>query len=113
MKEIAGTSPAMTTIHRSRVRLATSPVREVPVKVARLAVERPGLERPVVDAGDRRHFGKIARRENLVGGLEIRIGEGFLDHHGAGLLQQPGHALTRDAVEERAIRCRSEAAAVL
>ena len=38
----------------------------VPVEVARLAVERPRLERAVVDAGDRHHLGVVAGGEDLV-----------------------------------------------
>src|SRR5258706_14786177 len=79
---------------------ARSAMRVGPIELARLAVERPRLQRALIDAGHRRELGIVAGREDLVGALEIRIAEGLLDDRHAGVAQERDHALAGDAVGE-------------
>src|SRR5665647_2675905 len=50
-----------------------SAMRECPIQLARLAIERAGLQRALVDAVDRHHLGIITGRENLVRGFQVAV----------------------------------------
>src|SRR5882724_11340307 len=96
-----------------RMKPPTSAVGEVPVQLAGAVVERPRLQRAVVDPDDRRDLGEIAAGEDLVRALKIWIFQRLLDDGNAIGAQQIDHPLPGDAVEESPVRRRRKDYAVL
>ena len=86
---------------------------ELEVERARLLIDMPGLIVALLDPGDRQHLAVVAGREHLVGVQDVRLGQRRLLDLGAGLAQQPDHALAGDAVEEGAVAGRRHGDAVL
>src|SRR5262245_66641774 len=85
-------------------RVLRSRMRIVPIDLARLAIERPWLQRASVDTNDRHHLGIIARRKNFVGVLDVTIAQRGLDHGNASLSQELDHPLTGNSVEKCSVR---------
>src|SRR5262245_63414417 len=94
-------------------RVSPSCMRIVPIELARLAIERPWLQRTFIDTNGRQHLGIIARRKNFVGVLNVTIAQRGLNHADAGLAQELDHPLTGNSVEKSSVRRRCKHEPVL
>ena len=65
---------------------------ERPVQFSSLLIERPKLERAILDSRHRNDFGIVSRRENLIRLLEILIDKSLLDHGDTAFAQKPTEA---------------------
>src|SRR5262245_18502087 len=106
MTSVAARSRPCSRCRRCNSPRASPAVRKIPIKFARLAIERTGLQRAAVDAHDRHDLGIVAGGKNLVRAFEIGVAQARLHHGHAGVAQELDRALACDAVEERAVRLR-------
>src|SRR5277367_125500 len=79
-------------------------MREFPIELAGLGVERAWLQRAIIDPDYRNHFRIVSRREDLVRRLELLIPKSFLHHFHAASLQESDYPLTCYTSEEGSIR---------
>src|SRR5947199_333179 len=75
----------------------TSAVGKVPVELARLAIERPRLQRALVDADDRHQLGIVAGGEDFVGVLKVGVSKRALHYCQSGVAQKVDGTVPRDA----------------
>src|SRR3954463_9198659 len=83
--------------------MTPSAMGEVPIELARLAIERPRLQRALSDPDHRQQLAVVAGREDLVSILEIGIAQRRLDHAHARITQELDGAIARDAGKERSV----------
>src|SRR5579871_2125658 len=88
-------------------------MRELPVELARAPEDRPGLQFAVVDLSERHYLAEIAGGKDLVGVLEVAVGEAALMDSDACCPQQLDRAGAGDAAEEAAVRGRRMRRAIL
>ena len=78
-------------------------MREVPVELPSLTEYRAGLERALLDPGDRDDFRVIASRENLVRRLEIMVAQGRFNDFVSSSAQQRDHSLPGNPGQEGSV----------
>src|SRR5580658_2233624 len=79
-------------------------MREFPIELAGLGVERAWLQGAIINPDYRNHFRIIPRREDLVRRLEFLIRKSFLHDFHTASLQEPDYSLTRNPRQESSIR---------
>ncbi len=85
---------------------------ERPVQFSSLLIERPKLERAILDSRHRNDFGIVSGREDFISLQEILVSQGLLYHLHAGFAQQPDHSLASNARQKRPVRYRGKNHAV-
>src|SRR5271156_2815012 len=86
-------------------------MREFPVELAGLGVERAWLQRAIIDPDYRNHFRIVSCREDLIRRLELLIRKSFLHDFHAASLQESDYPLACYPRQESSIRdwCKNHA----